>query len=100
MNAHRAQDEPGRTLGAELERMRLQLRARQLERALRRLRHRAQDAKAGSTQSAGLNRCVADFEEALERVRQRLGDRPVCPEPTSDRHGQRVSAPGQRAPGG
>lgn len=60
------------TLGAQLERMRLELRAHQLERVLQRLRHRARAADAGPAERTGLQRAIVDFGEELAQVRQRL----------------------------
>lgn len=61
------------TMGGELERLRLEHRARRLEHALRRLRHRARAVDAGPTRRAGLVRAVADVSGELEQVRDRLG---------------------------
>lgn len=59
------------TVGAELERVRLEHRARRLECALRRLRHRAQ-ATLGPSRRTGLQRAVDDVSGELEHVRDRL----------------------------
>jgi len=60
------------TIGAELELLRLQRRARQLERVLERLKHRARAADAGCVERAGLHRAVAEFGAELQQVRHRL----------------------------
>lgn len=52
--------------------MRLEQRARQLERVLQRLRHRARATDAGPAERTGLQRAVADFGQELEQVRRRL----------------------------
>lgn len=72
----RADTAPRPTVGAELERMRLEHRARRLERALRRLRDRATVADAGVTRRARLDRAVTDVSGELDRVRDRLADAP------------------------
>lgn len=67
----------GVSLGSELERVRLEERARQLERVVRVLRSRARAADAAHRQRGGLQRAVADFTDELEGVRRRLEGHPI-----------------------
>lgn len=63
------------TLGAELERIRLQRRARQLELVLTRLR--ALTVTTGAHHRRGIQRAMAEFGRELEDTRDLL-DRPAC----------------------
>ncbi len=60
------------TLGGALERQRLQVRARRLERVLAILHRRAATTDAAATERAGLHRAIHDFQQELEAVHERL----------------------------
>jgi hypothetical protein len=69
------QDAEPTTLGRELERTRLEHRARQLERVIERLRFRVRaGSDAGQPERAGLQRAMADFSSELREVRRQLGE--------------------------
>lgn len=82
MSATRANDASPDTLDAELNRLRLERRAGQLERVVERMRERARAHDACEVESAGLHRAAADFAEELKQIRQRLKD---VPSPRRDR---------------
>jgi hypothetical protein len=73
-NAHAPPNAPSRratdpgTIGGDLERQRLEVRAHRVERVLAILRGRA----AAATERAALHRAIRDFERELEQLRERL----------------------------
>jgi hypothetical protein len=64
--------DPPPTLGAQLERTRLEHRARRIERVLVVLRHQRQDARDRGRVPAGLDHAIVGFGEELGDVRGRL----------------------------
>ena len=60
------------TLGARLERARLQAREHRLEHVVARLRERAAFSEGARLGHNGLARAAAEFADELERVRRRL----------------------------
>lgn len=70
------------SLGAELERIRLQRRVAELEVVVRRLDVRVRALDAGHVERTGLRRAVGEFHDELERKRRRLAEitEPLVPE--------------------
>src|ERR1044072_7827756 len=69
-----AKNHPGRSLGAELERVRLERRVAQLEVVIARLNQRVRATDAGHDERAGLKRAIGDFHTELEQMRTRLAE--------------------------
>jgi hypothetical protein len=67
-----AQPRPGRSLGTELERHRLEVRVRQLERVIAVLQLRSRAADAAGRERRGLQRAIVDFRAELRDARRRL----------------------------
>jgi hypothetical protein len=63
---------PAPTLGAQLERERLEHRVRRIERVLVVLRHQRRQANARGRAPSGLEQAIAGFGEELGDVRDRL----------------------------
>lgn len=75
MSATRADGRAPETIGAQLERVRLERRAAQLELVVRRLRDRARAGDACVVERTGPGRALTEFASELEQIRRRLDDR-------------------------
>jgi hypothetical protein len=74
MTTSRADDKSRPTIGARLERARLEQREHKLALAVELLRNRAGAADAGQSTRTGLHRAVKDFADELHAIRTRLND--------------------------
>ncbi len=73
------------TVGAELEQVRLESRARRLERLLESLRRHERAVAPGTAEGTMARRAVVDFPQERERVRERLSQiRGSAPTPPDD----------------
>ena len=68
---------PNDSLGSELERERLEHRARRLSLVVALLRERASSSSYGGTVPPGLQQAIANFSAELSRVRDRLHGEPL-----------------------
>jgi len=87
------------TLGGQLERSRLEYRARQLERVLERLRLRVRASDAGQPERAGIHRAIADFARELHEIRHQLGEPKAIVPRVSRLAKRRAAAAAERADG-